>query len=170
MTIALTIQAAASGPDAAFSFRRPGEPQEIFRIGFDPAANLIRAYAGGCWSVDETHRYIGALTRFVHGHRSRSGVARVLLDRRDILTQSPEVADLLARANGAIFRDSDKIALVVSSSIAKSSLRQRMPHPGSKAFLSIEAAEVWLGAFDQRTEPRVDRPAAVKARAAAIGF
>jgi hypothetical protein len=129
------------------SVRRPGEARDIIHIAFDPAASLVRAYAAGCWSIDETERYLSALTRFVEGSRAQSGKARVLLDRRDVSVQSPEVAALLATANGRIFQPEDKIALVVDTSLAKVSLRKRMPHPGTKAFLSIDAAETWLRAF-----------------------
>jgi hypothetical protein len=127
--------------------RREGEADDIATIGFDPIARLIRAYAGGEWSFQETTQYVAALTDFVEAARSRTGKARVLLDRRDVSSQSAAVSGLLAQANGAIFRADDRIALVVSSSLAKASLRQRMPHPGTKAFLSIDAAETWLQAF-----------------------
>lgn len=124
-----------------------GGADDIVRICFDGATGLIRAYAGGCWSELEARHYISALTIFIEGSRSELGKARVLLDRREIGSQSPAVAALLAQANGAIFWPDDKIALVVASSVAKVSLRTRMPHPGTKAFLSIEAAETWLRAF-----------------------
>jgi hypothetical protein len=137
---------AGDGAPGAVRIRRDGEDHDIIQIAFDPVAGLIRAYAGGCWSVDETERYLDALTAFVEATRLRFGKARVLLDRRDVTTQAPAVAELLAKANGAIFRADDKIALVVTSSVAKASLRQRMPHPGTKAFLSIDAAETWLRA------------------------
>ena len=130
--------------------RRAGEEHDIFRISFDPNASLIRAYASGCWSIDETQRYITALTAFVSQSRTVFGTARVLLDRREIVTQTNAVADLLAKANGGIFGTDDRIALVVDSSMAKLSLRMRMPHPGTKAFLSIDAAETWLQAFEIR--------------------
>jgi hypothetical protein len=136
--------AASPGP---FHIRRGGEAIDIVTIAFDPVAGLIRAHAGGDWSEEEVRRYIDALTGFVDAARAGLGKARVLLDRRDVVTQSPAVAAALAKANGAIFQSEDKIALVVSSSLAKSVLRQRMPHPGTKAFLSIDAAETWLQAF-----------------------
>lgn len=129
--------------------RRPGDQHDIVRINYDSGVRLIRAYAGGCWSIEETRSYITSLTAFVDGMRSRLGKARVLLDRRDISSQSEAVAGLLAQANGEIFHPDDRLALVVSSNIAKASLRQRMPHAGTKAFLSIDAAETWLHAFRQ---------------------
>lgn len=133
--------------DSFVRIRRHQEVSDLATIGYDPGAHVIRAYAAGDWSFEEGTQYVAALTDFVEAARSRTGKARVLLDRREVSSQSAAVADLLAKANGAIFRADDRIALVVSSSLAKASLRQRMPHPGTKAFLSIDAAETWLLAF-----------------------
>jgi hypothetical protein len=132
---------------APIRVRRSGETEDIIRIAYDPNARLVRAQAAGAWSVDETHRYLSGLSAFVRQSRLICGTARILLDRRGVCVQSPAVADLLAKANGSIFKADDKIAFVVDSSIVKTSLRLRMPHPGSKAFLSIQAAETWLSAF-----------------------
>lgn len=130
--------------------RRPGEDRDLFRISFDQSASLVRAYAAGAWTMDETRSYLVSLDAFVKESRSKLGKARVLLDRREVSVQSPDVAALLATANGEIFEPDDRIAIVVTTSMAKTSLRQRMPHPGSKAFLSIDAAETWLQAFERR--------------------
>jgi hypothetical protein len=143
-------------PDAV-AVRRSGEDRDIIRISFDPTAKIIRACASGCWSLDETKLYLAGLETFLRSSRGRLGKARVLLDRRDVSAQAPEVAAMLASANGRIFEREDKIAMVVSSSLAKVDLRQRMPHPGSKAFLSADAAETWLRAFECPNE-RAPRP------------
>jgi hypothetical protein len=127
--------------------RRAGEAEDLFHIAFDPIFDLIRGHARGCWSVRETAAYLDGLAAFVTDSRQRLGRARVLLDRRDVSAQSAEVAQLLAEGNRTIFAPSDKIALVVDSSLNKMSLRRRMPHPGTKAFLSIDAAATWLAAF-----------------------
>lgn len=107
---------------------------------------LIRGEARGCWSLAETGRYIADLNDLIVASRTAIGKVRVLLDRRAVSVQTPEVAARLADANRAIFRGDDRIALVVDSSLMKASLRQRMPHAGTKAFLSIDAAETWLRA------------------------
>jgi hypothetical protein len=131
--------------------RRPGEHWDVFRISFDRSSGLVRAYAAGTWTIDETRHYLASLKAFVTDSRLSLGKARVLLDRREVSAQSPDVAALLAAANGEIFAADDRIAIVVTTSMAKLGLRQRLPHPGSKAFLSIDAAETWLQAFEKRS-------------------
>jgi hypothetical protein len=126
--------------------RRSGETLALYKFRWDDRAELIRGEARGCWSPDETDSYLADLRNFVVASRSLIGKVRVLLDRRDVTVQSPEVAERLANANRAIFMGEDRIALVVDSSLMKVSLRKRMPHAGTKAFLSIDAAETWLRA------------------------
>lgn len=137
-------------PSVPIVVRRAGEAGDLFQIAFDRSAGLIRAFAAGAWTLDETRQYLAGLDAFVKGSRAFLGKARVLLDRREVSVQSTDVAALLASANGKIFQPDDRIAIVVTTSMAKANLRQRMPHPGSKAFLSIDAAETWLQAFDGR--------------------
>ena len=110
----------------------------------DEAAGLARGVARGTWSIEETAHYCADLRAVVARSRQLCGRVRVLLDRREISLQSADVCALLADANRTIFAGDDKIALVVATSLAKTSLRHRMPHAGTKAFLSMSAAETWL--------------------------
>ncbi|MDO7841784.1 hypothetical protein [Sphingomonas immobilis] len=137
---------AAISPSALVptALKRVSDGVILYQIRLDTEAMLVRGEARDCWSLDETDRYIAALKSCVVASRAMFGRVRVLVDRRDVSIQSADVAARLAVANSAIFQADDRIALVVDSSLTKASLRQRMPHVGTKAFLSITAAETWL--------------------------
>lgn len=117
-----------------------------FEFRLDKQARMVRGQARGFWTVFDTESYLRGLEQHVSIARDRYGRARVLIDRREVAHQAPDVRDRLAAANGSLFREGDLIALVVATSIDKAGLRQRMPHDGTKAFISIEAAEKWLSA------------------------
>ena len=129
------------GADGASNGSRP------FAIELDASARIVRARAWGNWEKSEADAYLAELERQVGTCRLRFGGARVLIDRRDVVFQSPEVMARLAAANGSVFGAGDHVALVVRTNLDKSGLRQRMPHAATKAFLSIDAAEKWLSAF-----------------------
>lgn len=121
-----------------------GSTDDPYRLVLDQPAGLVRGEARGAWSVEQTLAYCAELEAVVAMARETCGRVRILLDRRHVSVQSIEVCAILAEANRTIFTGDDKIALVVSTSVAKVSLRQRMPHAGTKAFLSMSAAETWL--------------------------
>ncbi len=126
--------------------RRGADGRPTFRLAYDAGSRLVRGEAHGGWSLEDAEAYAAGLKAFLEASRAVAGKGLILVDRRLVERPSPEVAEYLCQANLSMFEAEDKLALVVRSSMAKAELRHRLPHSGTKAFLSLSAAETWLQA------------------------
>lgn len=117
-----------------------------FAIRYDPESNIIYSKVQGFWSVANAAAYVKAMKREMAERRTQNEIINVLVDRRETPVLSAEVADLLQKANREIYISTDRLAIVVDSSLLKMQLRRLFSHEGSKAFLSIDAALTWLQA------------------------
>jgi hypothetical protein len=126
----------------------PGEQTPRYVIKFDQDG-VIRARTHGGWTLEEVDQYVSHLAGFVGEARRIFGRARLLIDRRETPLQPPAIDARFGRANAELYRDEDRLALVVESSLIKVQMRGHFSHPGSKAFLSCEAAETWLNAWNR---------------------
>ena len=124
---------------------RTGEADPIYTLDLDEAAGIIRAVVHGFWTLAEADAYIADLSLLVARVRARSPRVKVLIDRRFAPIQSTEVAERLGAAN-SLFQPGDSFAFVVDSYLAKAQLRRLFVLDYSKAFMSLDAAETWLGA------------------------
>ena len=118
-----------------------------FDMQIDEATGLVRTRVQGDWTLDEAEDYISELTELVDECRRRFGRARVLADQRGAPKQSESVTDRLCEVHATMYADTDRLAIVVDSSLAKGRMRRRFTHVGSQAFLSHMAAELWLTAW-----------------------
>ncbi len=117
-----------------------------FDLRIDETARIIRTSAHGFWTLAQTEDYLAELAEIVDESRARFGRSRVLADWRGSPIQSEAVGARLAVA-ATFFAEHDRVAVVVESSLAKGQMRRRLTHPGSQAFLSYTAAELWLTAW-----------------------
>ena len=127
---------------------RPGEPTPFYSLRLDEDLGVVRAVTCGLWTSAEADEYIDNLARFVSDSRDRYGRAKVLVDRRRSPVQTSEVADRFGEANRTLYRPDDRLAIVVDSYLLKGQVRRRFVHEGAKAFLSYDAAETWLKAWN----------------------
>jgi hypothetical protein len=118
-----------------------------FDVRIDEAARIVRTEARGFWTLMQTEDYCAELADRIEECRRRFGCARVLVDRRDAPIQPIPVIERLGEFNATHFADSDRLAIVVESSLAKGQMRRHFTHAGSQAFLSYVAAELWLTAW-----------------------
>jgi hypothetical protein len=73
---------------------------------------------------------------------------RVLSDLRGASVQLPDVAGHIEGFSKQAFEPSDKIAVVVASNLLKLQMRRVVHRARFEAFLSVDAAERWLGLDD----------------------
>ena len=126
-------------------YRRPGESEDLYKIRFDDLLGIVRTSVQGFWNMGEAERYIRDLESVVGELRRRGERVRVLVDRRGSPFFSSAVAERFGRMNREVYGGhDDRIAIVVDSSLAKIQLGRLLTHVGSKAFLSLGAAETWL--------------------------
>ena len=108
---------------------------------------VIRVAGCGLVSIDNTDRHFEELERTLIRARSQSRQIRVLVDLRAISVQSHAVAERIAFWTKRVFRQEDRVAIIVASSIVKAQMRRVAFIAQRETFLSETAAGEWLLAY-----------------------
>jgi hypothetical protein len=116
----------------------------IYRILLDERTAIVRTDVRGFWEPGDAVTYFDHLARFIDAARYRHGFARVLVDRRENPVQSAKVAEQMRSANVRLYRPEDRLAIVTGSRLVQMQMRRLISHAGSRAFLTLAEAEVWL--------------------------
>lgn len=120
----------------------------MYRIGVEDSG-LIVVVTSGFWSVALADAYRIELAQYLAAARAKRGYALSLIDGRENAVQSPEVMARFADfENLTAPGERDRSALVVPSSLAKLQAHRITKSPRSKAFLSLNAARMWLLAYE----------------------
>jgi hypothetical protein len=123
-------------------------PPISFTFDLDDDRQVIRVVTSGTWSVADADRYAADFRRHVATARARFGTVRALVDGRDAITRDAEVGKRLAMLSCLFDRPGDRFAVVTCSSMRKQQAsRDGLPETGM-AFVSQDAAEMWLFAHD----------------------
>jgi hypothetical protein len=110
----------------------------------DADRRCVRVESRGVWSPVDVQRYSAEFQRQFAVARERFGSVRMLVDARNASSMDPAVGRSLA-ALGALFdQPGDRFAVVTPTSLRKQQAsNQSLPSSGM-AFISINAAEIWL--------------------------
>lgn len=117
-------------------------------VHYDEAQRIIRIDCHGVWTPAQVDACFDELKTLIEEMRARLNRVRVFVDRRQAVPQ-PEAT--IERLKGHTERDylpTDRIAVVVDSSLAKMQLRDQLDPQTHKLFLSGNAAATWLTAHD----------------------
>lgn len=126
----------------------PSSPPIHFTFAFDDERQVIRVVTSGTWSVSDVDRYAADFRRHIATARERFGAVRALVDGREAVTQDAEVGKRLALLSCLFDRPGDRFAVVTPTSLRKQQAsRDGLPETGM-AFVSPDAAEMWLFAHD----------------------
>ena len=121
----------------------------MYTFTIDEAHRAIRIVSADSWTADEAERYIVAFEQNFAQARARFGDVRVLVDARKAAPHEPSVAKRLSVLGRLFDRPGDRLAVVIDSSLKKQQVSREGLPPFGMAFLSIDAAEMWLFAYDQ---------------------
>lgn len=119
----------------------------IIAIGIDRSLGAIRLTGSGFWSVGQIDAYFVDLRRLIARLRADTGRVLVLADMRGVPPQSPEVAERLYGQNEELYREGDRSAIILDTSLAKMQMRRLLDERYHGFFLSVDAAETWLRAY-----------------------
>ncbi len=119
----------------------------LYEIIRDDQLKILRINRVAVQQLSDVDRYLAVLGDAVRDARLRFGRVRVLADLRNSPIRTQEAAERMRVGNLALYRDGDRVALIVESSLLKMQLRRTLVEY-QNIFLSPHAAETWLNALD----------------------
>lgn len=121
--------------------------QAKMTVDVDPGTNLIRLVAAGDFTPGEVDQGFATLAQTLEAVRASHGRARVLVDMRGMSALAPESfgrADIGIRTT---YMPEDRVAFLLPTSVIKARMRQIACTNNQQLFLSANAAEIWLSAW-----------------------
>jgi hypothetical protein len=116
----------------------------MFHFGYDPRTGILTVRVEGSWTLPEVERYgREAGVQFAQA-RKQAGSLRLLVDLKATVVLSQSVIEPLAKAGMQYSRPSDRVALVVNSTLMKLQMKRMIGDAPTPVFLSIDEAKSWL--------------------------
>ncbi|WP_143011840.1 STAS/SEC14 domain-containing protein [Sphingomonas sp. YR710] len=116
----------------------------MLTLEYDAELKIIKGVSAGFLTVEDVEDYAQKLARLTCQARESDGVVRLCLDSRESLIQSQEVMAAFACLPSMISSPSDRVAVVVSSSLAKLQMKRNFNSQHERTFTSVETAVAWL--------------------------
>ena len=116
-----------------------------FRLDYQSSAVFVKN--AGFWTPVEADAYVTAFGNNVDLMRKSRGRVRILVDAREAAIHAVETVQRIALFRQHVDNALDRVAVVVATSLKKQQVTRTMP-PCAKAFLSMDAANLWLFAHD----------------------
>lgn len=104
----------------------------------------LRVEGRGLWSAAFIDDHFGALQTQIEAMRAQHGRARVLVNLCTAMIQTNETADRIRHWTGLIYKQQDRVAIVLASSLLKSQMRRVAIIADRELFLSETNALGWL--------------------------
>lgn len=108
---------------------------------------IVKLHGSGVWSLDYLNQHFRELDAVIAQARRRNPNVLVLVDLRDAPVQSPEVAECINANTRRVYRNHDRIAIVVQSSLVKLQMKRVVDCAHVQIFISVAAAYTWLTAY-----------------------
>lgn len=126
---------------------REAQDDLLFAVEYDPGSAVVRAMLSGFWTVEIAKDYVREYDAAVSECRRSAGRLKLLSDARDMPIQARDVVDIISKADS--LRAGDRVALIVSTMLARLSSRRSMAAGYPKGveyeiFVSVAEAEAWL--------------------------
>lgn len=110
---------------------------------YDEESDLVRVRSEGFLTTADVQRYGMELRDAIQRARYRTGCGKVLVATSDVV-QSADVMEAFVKLQPLIDPNSDRLAVMVSSSLSKMQVRRSLVSANQQAFLSESAAMTWL--------------------------
>jgi len=112
-------------------------------ISFFDYGQYIAVQGTGCWSPEYLDAHFADLAGLL-GRRRRDRQVLVLVDLTRAGVQSDETAERIRYWTANLYRQSDRVAIVLASSMLKAQMRRYVMVADRELFLSRTAALAWL--------------------------
>lgn len=117
--------------------------QKYYTVSFDEKTRTIRAVLRDFWTIDIMAAYLDALTSFTAASKRNFGQVHMLIDRREMPVQAPEVNALAEeRFKGA--GAPDRLAVVGDLGLRQMQMKRTASHHTMNFFTTVEEAEAWI--------------------------
>lgn len=113
----------------------------------EPDSGLIRVLGRGFWTQAHVELHVTALRGLIARQRAAGGRVLVLVDLRETLAQDPAIIERLGQAVDGVYREGDRVAVAVASSLLKLQLKLVANVASVEFFVSLRAARTWLTAY-----------------------
>ncbi len=110
----------------------------------DRASGLVRVTVAGGWGPDQVARQFFVVAGTLALHRSRGHQVRVLIDLRSADDQCEDARLRMEDCVQRLCRATDRLAILVSSSIRKAQMRGLPIVARRELFISAAAATSWV--------------------------
>lgn len=110
----------------------------------DAGIGAFRVRAIGFWSIQQVDAHFIALAKAIAERRRAGKPVHAFVDLSEAAVQAPEIAAKVHAATTSIYRKGDKVAVIVSSILAKAQMRRVLDPDICELFTSRPAAESWL--------------------------
>ncbi|MBV9842263.1 MAG: hypothetical protein JOY99_12185 [Sphingomonadaceae bacterium] len=117
----------------------------MITIEFDELKCIVRVTSSGMISINEAKRFAQQINNIAEKARRACGRVRILV-KADGTIQQSAVVDVFSGMDRPVKHPTDRMAVIVSSSLAKIQARRGFKSDLEQAFLSEGAALKWLSA------------------------
>ncbi|MDO7841319.1 hypothetical protein [Sphingomonas immobilis] len=124
--------------------------RDLLTIDFDRASGITVVTGIGSWTPAYVDAHFAELRRQIEAQRLLGIAVQVVVDLRDADIQPQGTSERIAANAASSYREGDRVALVVSSSLAKMHMRRCAARRDFELFLSYNAALTWLTAYAPR--------------------
>lgn len=121
--------------------------QATFFSGIDNDTGTIRMVGQGIWRPADAQRYFDQQRWILEQARRRFGALKVFMDLRGWVVEDSSSVLQFDGINRELFRPEDRLAAIVGSSVDKKHSRDALAVGTREAFVSPNAAEIWLQAY-----------------------
>ncbi|HEX7820217.1 MAG TPA: hypothetical protein VF463_06315 [Sphingobium sp.] len=108
------------------------------------AKNVIGVEGRGVWSAEEARAHFACLCTLVADLRDRAGLARVLVDLREMEPQPKEVVEIIRDITAQIYKQQDRIAILVTTGMQRMQMSCLTETLNAQLFDDPFAALRWL--------------------------
>jgi hypothetical protein len=129
-------------PPSGFAPVAPVEPS----LDIEWRGAYLRVLGKGQWSPEFIDGHFGRLKQQIDDLRARAGRARVLVNLTEAMIQPADTAERIRHWTALIYREQDRVAIVLASSLLKSQMRRVSIVADRELFLSETNAIAWLTA------------------------
>jgi hypothetical protein len=137
----------SNNPGAGAGSQKPTMVANGFRLDLDEEAGVILVYGAGFWTLESLNSHFDALRLVVDRRRASGDKIKVLVDLREASVQNSDVTAAISLRTSEIYAVEDRVAIVVSSSLAKLQMRRSVHRVQHEFFISQQAAKTWLNAY-----------------------
>lgn len=122
-------------------------------VAYDRRTQIVQLRGCGSWTVDMLRQHQGEIEAVLKVARRDRKQLLVFSDITQSVVQSKAVTEEISNYNPIAFGDSDRVAMVVGSSLLKMQMRRITSKSNWEFFMSPTAAMNWLLAHEAGTDP-----------------